>query len=75
MDRGAWWATVYGVAKESDMTHLLNNKYPFTQPEEVRPNFPNHHSLGKKIPVELYLYLYMFSTTLKDTLVIPIVDN
>ena len=20
MDRGAWWATVHGVAKESDMT-------------------------------------------------------
>ena len=33
MDRGAWRATVYGVAKESDMTHLLNNKkYPFIQP-------------------------------------------
>ena len=24
MDRGAWWATVYGVAKESDMTQRLN---------------------------------------------------
>ena len=22
MDRGAWWATVHGVAKESDMTDL-----------------------------------------------------
>ena len=25
MDRGAWWATVYGVCKESDMTEWLNN--------------------------------------------------
>ena len=24
MDRGAWWATVYGVAKESDMTEQLS---------------------------------------------------
>ena len=27
MDRGAWWATVQGVAKELDTTYLLNNKY------------------------------------------------
>ena len=26
MDRGAWWATVHGVAKESDMTERLKNK-------------------------------------------------
>jgi len=25
MDRGAWWATVHGVAKESDTTQQLNN--------------------------------------------------
>ena len=25
MDRGAWWATVHGVTKESDMTKPLNN--------------------------------------------------
>ena len=24
MDRGAWWATMPGVTKESDMTELLN---------------------------------------------------
>ena len=31
MDRGAWRATVHGVAKESDMTEQLNNtpKYGF----------------------------------------------
>ena len=25
MGRGAWWAIVHGVAKESDMTWQLNN--------------------------------------------------
>ena len=31
MDRGAWWATVHGVTKESDMTEQLNNS---KDPEE-----------------------------------------
>ena len=26
MDRGAWWATVHGVAEELDTTKQLNNK-------------------------------------------------
>ena len=26
MDRGAWWATVHGVAKELDTTEQLNNR-------------------------------------------------
>ena len=34
MDRGAWWATVHGVAKESDMTYQLNNNG--TVPYRVR---------------------------------------
>ena len=25
MDKGAWWATAHGVAKEWDMTYQLNN--------------------------------------------------
>ena len=25
MDRGAWWATIHGVTKESDLTDWLNN--------------------------------------------------
>ena len=25
MDRGAWWATVHGIAKESDTTKQLND--------------------------------------------------
>ena len=30
MDKGVWWATVYGVLKESDMTKQLNNsKIPY----------------------------------------------
>ena len=41
MDRRAWWATVHGVAKESDMTEQLNNKVglplspTFSTPREV----------------------------------------
>ena len=30
MDRGAWWSTVSGVAKESDMTEQLNNIVNYT---------------------------------------------
>ena len=31
MDRGAWWATVHEVAKESDKTYeLKNNRLPHT---------------------------------------------
>ena len=27
MDRGTWWATAHGVAKESDMTEQLTLKH------------------------------------------------
>ena len=27
MDRGAWWATVHGVRKESDTIQRLNNNF------------------------------------------------
>ena len=29
MDRGAWWATVHGIAKESDTTQRLKNNIFF----------------------------------------------
>ena len=29
MDRGAWWTTVHGVAKKSDMIEPLNNNSKF----------------------------------------------
>ena len=32
VDRGAWWATVPGVAKESDMSQQLKHKKPFNEP-------------------------------------------
>ena len=32
-DRGAWWATVHGVTKESDMTQRLNNIFCRPQAE------------------------------------------
>ena len=31
MDRGAWWITVHGVAKESDMTEQLTLSYLWSQ--------------------------------------------
>ena len=36
MDRGAWWATVLGVPKDSDTTEQLNNNN-------------NHHSSAKAL--------------------------
>ena len=30
MDRGVWWATIHGVAKESDRTWWLNNRHTHT---------------------------------------------
>ena len=30
MDRGAWWATVHGVIKESDMTKRLSTHFAST---------------------------------------------
>ena len=32
MDRGAWWATIQGVTKESDTTWQLNNSNPTIGP-------------------------------------------
>ena len=31
MDKGAWWATVRGVAKEVDITEQLNNNNSFNR--------------------------------------------
>ena len=28
IDRGAWWTTVHGAARESDMTERLNHQAP-----------------------------------------------
>ena len=45
MDREAWWATVHGVTKESDMTEQLYNKYIFLDIETV-----SHRVKKKLIP-------------------------
>ena len=39
MDRGAWWATVHGVLKESDMTERLH----FTTPWKEGYDQPRQH--------------------------------
>ena len=31
MDRGTWWATAHGVAKESDTTEQLKQQYYYIQ--------------------------------------------
>ena len=36
MDRGAWWATVHGVAKELDMTEQLNNNIMITRRKHIQ---------------------------------------
>ena len=36
IDRGAWWATVHGVAKESDMSQQLKHKKTFNEPVALR---------------------------------------
>ena len=28
MDRGAWWVSVHGVTRDSDMTKVLNHQLP-----------------------------------------------
>ena len=33
MDRGAWWATIHGVTKESDMTEQLTHTHTHTHTE------------------------------------------
>ena len=35
MDRGAWWATVYGVEKELDTTEQLTHTHKFNLAKEV----------------------------------------
>ena len=37
MDRGAWWATVHGVTKKSDMTERLN-----THTQRKKGNHPQN---------------------------------
>ena len=43
VDRGAWWATVHGVAKESDMTEWLNSY-------KIAPVTTRWNLLGATIP-------------------------
>ena len=33
MDRGAWWAIVHGVTKDSDMTEKFNKSYSQSVPD------------------------------------------
>ena len=35
MDRGAWWATIHEVSKESDITQQLNNNNSISSLEKL----------------------------------------
>ena len=37
MDRGAWWATVHGVTKESEMKKTRKQDSPLEPPEKIQP--------------------------------------
>ena len=56
MDRGAWWATVHGIAKESDMTEQLNNN------KKLRFSL---HSCGS-MPFIIYIYEWIHIKGQKD---------
>ena len=47
MDREAWWVTVHGVAKESDMTGLLNNNIHLLVSIMKHYTFEDFYSLFK----------------------------
>ena len=78
MDRGAWWATVHGVAKESDTTERLNNNTKLPPPRRsvsvgVCPvgmqrlssdQFPPSHSVSRILPHVKTSYLGQRSPTL-----------
>ena len=57
MDRGTWWATVHGVAKESDLTKQLNNyNITYFQGDHKRESWPFHFSSSQSLivnPVKL----------------------
>ena len=47
MDRGAWWAIVHGVTKESDTTQLLNNN-----------NFMYHQQERSGIKILMFIVIW-----------------
>ena len=59
MGRGAWWAIVHGVAKESDMTEQLNNnKYTHTHTHMyIYANTYTHICVCAS---NIYMYIYDF---------------
>ena len=50
--RGAWWAIVHGVAKESDMTEQLNNKY-------IHTHTHTHTCIYMQIHTHIYMCVHL----------------
>ena len=56
MDRGAWRATVHGVAKScSDVTERLS-----TQPPQVHEPIPGNSFLSSSLSIAIYKYGYRY---------------
>ena len=62
MGRGAWWAIVHGVAKESDMTEQLNNKYIHTHTHTHTHVYicKYTHTYIYVCASNIYMYIYDF---------------
>jgi len=56
MDRGTWWATVHGVAKESDMTQRLNSNRLDFMGRQVAPT-SGHQSICAKWCCSLWSWM------------------
>ena len=70
MDRGTWWATAHGVAKESDTTEQLKQQYYYIQYitigyiSEVCSGFLPfviHFRFCSRLPNSCFTYLYSYS--------------
>ena len=59
MDRGAWWGTVHGVAKESGMTWQLNNNKMPNQTLEASLFLFTHFVFSSSILVSRTVSFYM----------------
>ena len=70
MDRGAWPATVHGIAKESDMTEQLSTYIKWINNKDLLHSTENYIQYliitcnGKESEKEhIYIYIYIFRYT------------
>ena len=56
MDRGVWWATVPGVAKELDTTKQLNNSSSSLYHTNLNPRFRKCKGNFKRLLAYVFVY-------------------